>query len=163
MREVRCRTIRFSRPPPVTRRTHRTRRQPRIALEDSYSPRFLRGIIVSLCARSRTVQTRPTSMLSAGGLIPCAFHRHFSSVCGSSVKFSPEVRVRPLRRCAALSAASAISLVGCGPRPPVIEPAPHGAVIRAAKTGLYSKNVLTKKDPDTLMADDWTICLDEYR
>jgi hypothetical protein len=32
-------------------------------------------------------------------------------------------------------------------------------VIRAAKTGLYSKNVLTKKDPDTLMADDGTICL----
>jgi hypothetical protein len=65
--------------------------------------------------------------------------------------------VKVLARFAAVSV-STILVVGCGPRPPVIEPAPHGAVIRAAKTGLYSKNVMTKKEPDTLIADDGTIC-----
>jgi disulfide bond formation protein DsbB len=46
----------------------------------------------------------------------------------------------------------------CGPRPPVIEPSANGAVIRGAKTGLYTKEVMTKKDPDTLFAADGTFC-----
>ena len=157
MREVRCRIIRFWLPSPAMRPARRTRRRPLIASEDSYSPRFLQGITVYSCGPSRTARTRPTSMLLAGGLIRCAFHRHFSSVCDSSVELNPEDLVKPLMRCAALSI-GAILVPACGPRPPVIEPAPHGAVIRAAKTGLYSKNVLTKKEPDTLMADDGTIC-----
>jgi hypothetical protein len=47
---------------------------------------------------------------------------------------------------------------GCGPRPPVIEPAPSGIVVRSARIGLYTKAVLTKKEPDTFLADDGTIC-----
>ena len=43
-------------------------------------------------------------------------------------------------------------------RPPFIEPGPNGAVIKSARLGLYTKEVMTKKDPDTLVADDATIC-----
>jgi hypothetical protein len=157
MREGPCRTIRFWLPPPAMHLGRHTRRRPRIASEDSYFPRSLPDITVCWCARSRTARIRPTSMLSAGGLIPFACHRHFSSACDSSVDLQPEVFVKLLARFATVSV-SAILVVGCGPRPPVIEPAPHGAVIRAAKTGLYSKNVMTKKEPDTLIADDGTIC-----
>jgi hypothetical protein len=53
---------------------------------------------------------------------------------------------------------AALVLSGCSARPPVVEPSAHGAVIRGAKTGLYTKAVLTKKEPDTLLADDGTIC-----
>lgn len=48
--------------------------------------------------------------------------------------------------------------VACSSRPLVIEPAPNGAVIRNAKTGLYTKEVMTKKEPDTLLAADGTFC-----
>jgi hypothetical protein len=47
---------------------------------------------------------------------------------------------------------------GCGSRPPVIEPGPHGAVVTSARIGMYTKAVMTKKEPDTLLADDGTIC-----
>ncbi len=47
---------------------------------------------------------------------------------------------------------------GCGPRPPVIEPAPNGVVVRGARIGLYTKPVLPPKEPDTFLADDGTIC-----
>ena len=74
--------------------------------------------------------------------------------------------MKPLTLYAAVGV-SAILLVGCGPRPPVIEPSPNGGVVvRAAKTGMYSKNVMTKKEPDTLISDDGTICrvpADRYR
>jgi disulfide bond formation protein DsbB len=59
-----------------------------------------------------------------------------------------------------------LSGAACGPRPPVIEPSANGAVIRGAKTGLYTKEVMTKKDPDTLFAADGTFCrvpADRYR
>jgi hypothetical protein len=57
-----------------------------------------------------------------------------------------------------IAGALAIAMMGCGPRPPVIEPAPHGVVVKAAKTGLYTKEVMAKKDPDTFLAADGTIC-----
>jgi hypothetical protein len=57
-----------------------------------------------------------------------------------------------------VSAAVAVLLAGCSHRPPIIEPAPNGAVLHSARIGLYSKAVLTKKEPDTFLADDGTIC-----
>jgi len=53
-----------------------------------------------------------------------------------------------------------VSLVAVGAcaRPGYIEPTPHGAVVTSAKLGLYTKEVMTKKEPDTLVADDATIC-----
>jgi hypothetical protein len=53
---------------------------------------------------------------------------------------------------------SALLVSGCAARPPVIEPAPNGVVVRPARIGLYTKAVMTKKEPDTLLADDLTIC-----
>ncbi len=58
----------------------------------------------------------------------------------------------------AVTVAAAVAVSACGPRPVVIEPTPHGAVVRDAKIGMYSKNVLTKKEPDTFLAEDGTIC-----
>lgn len=57
-----------------------------------------------------------------------------------------------------VNAGAALLLSGCSARPPVIEASPHGAVIRNARTGLYTKEVLTKKEPDTFLADDGTFC-----
>jgi hypothetical protein len=57
-----------------------------------------------------------------------------------------------------VNAAVALMLSGCGPRPPVIEATPNGAVVKSARLGLYTKAVLTKKEPDTFLADDGTIC-----
>jgi hypothetical protein len=54
--------------------------------------------------------------------------------------------------------AVALLFSACGPRPPVIEPSPNGVVVRSARVGLYTKAVLTKKEPDTFLADDGTIC-----
>ena len=70
----------------------------------------------------------------------------------------PEVFVKRLMICLAVTTAAAVSMSACGPRPPVIEHTPHGAVVRDAKIGMYSKNVLTKKEPDTFLAEDGTIC-----
>ena len=59
-----------------------------------------------------------------------------------------------------------VTVFACGPRPPVIEPSANGAVIRGAKTGLYTKEVMAKKDPDTFLAADGTFCrvpADRYR
>lgn len=61
-------------------------------------------------------------------------------------------------RFGAVCAGGALLLSGCGGRPPVIEPAPHGAVVTGSRIGLYTKAVLTKKEPDTFLADDGTIC-----
>jgi len=66
----------------------------------------------------------------------------------------------------AVNVGTALLLSGCSARPPVIEPAPHGAVVKSARIGMYSKSVMTKKEPDTLLADDGTICrvsADRYR
>lgn len=56
------------------------------------------------------------------------------------------------------SAVAAILLAGCSQFPPTIEPTPNGAVVHSARIGLYTKAVLTKKEPDTFIADDATIC-----
>jgi hypothetical protein len=58
----------------------------------------------------------------------------------------------------AVGMGGALLVSGCGPRPPVIEPAPHGAVVKSSRIGMYTKSVMTKKEPDTLLADDGTIC-----
>ena len=46
---------------------------------------------------------------------------------------------------------------GCATRPSV-EPRPGGIVMRSARIGWYLKKVMAKQDPDTLLADDATIC-----
>ena len=67
--------------------------------------------------------------------------------------------MKSLLRCVVLNAAAALLLSACmSSRPPVVEQAPHGAVIRSARTGLYTKAVMTKKEPDTFLAEDMTIC-----
>jgi hypothetical protein len=63
-----------------------------------------------------------------------------------------------LARCLVVSAGVVLLFNGCGRRPPVIEAAPNGVVVRNARIGLYTKAVLTKKEPDTFLADDGTIC-----
>jgi len=63
-----------------------------------------------------------------------------------------------LARFLVVNAGVALLFSGCGPRPPVIEAAPNGVVVRSARIGLYTKAVLTKKEPDTFLAEDGTIC-----
>jgi hypothetical protein len=63
-----------------------------------------------------------------------------------------------LMRLLVVNAGAALLLSGCSGRPPVIEATPKGPVVRSARTGLYTKAVLTKKEPDTFLADDGTIC-----
>jgi hypothetical protein len=58
----------------------------------------------------------------------------------------------------AVKVTTALLVSGCSARPLVIEPAPHGAVVKSARIGLYTKAVMTKKEPDTFLADDGTIC-----
>jgi hypothetical protein len=42
---------------------------------------------------------------------------------------------------------------------PIIEPGPTGgAVVKSARLGLYSKKVVAKRAPETLVAEDGTIC-----
>lgn len=71
-----------------------------------------------------------------------------------SVRSSDSHRVTRL----ALAITGMMSVGACA-RPPYVEPAPNGGVVvRGARLGLYTKEVMTKKDPDTLVADDLTIC-----
>ena len=63
-----------------------------------------------------------------------------------------------LLRCLVVNASAAVMLSGCYSRPPVVESSPHGAVVRSARTGMYTKSVMTKKEPDTFLAEDLTIC-----
>lgn len=42
---------------------------------------------------------------------------------------------------------------------PIIEPGPTGgAVVKSARLGLYTKKVVAKRAPETLVAEDGTIC-----
>jgi hypothetical protein len=66
--------------------------------------------------------------------------------------------VRHLTLFFAVNVGTALLVSGCGSRPPIIEPAPHGAVVTSARIGMYTKAVMTKKEPNTLLADDGTIC-----
>jgi len=43
-------------------------------------------------------------------------------------------------------------------RPLYVDPAPNGVVVSGAKLGMYHKEIVAKKDPDTLVAPDATIC-----
>ena len=51
----------------------------------------------------------------------------------------------------------AVSALACS-RPLYVDPAPNGVAISGAKLGMYHKEIVTKKDPDTLVAPDATIC-----
>jgi hypothetical protein len=42
--------------------------------------------------------------------------------------------------------------------PVYVEPAGNGIVLTGARLGMYHKEVIEKKDPDTLVAPDATIC-----
>lgn len=45
---------------------------------------------------------------------------------------------------------------GCRPRH--IEPRPGGVIVRSDRTGWYLKKVVAKDPPETLLAEDGTIC-----
>lgn len=51
----------------------------------------------------------------------------------------------------------AVSALACS-RPLYVDPAPNGVVVSGAKLGMYHKEIVAKKDPDTLVAPDATIC-----
>jgi hypothetical protein len=53
---------------------------------------------------------------------------------------------------------AAASVIACTHRPIYVEPSPNGVVLTGGKLGMYHKEVMTKKDPDTLVAPDATIC-----
>ena len=53
---------------------------------------------------------------------------------------------------------TAAILPACSHRPVYVEPASNGVVLTNAKLGMYHKEIVTKKDPDTLVAPDATIC-----
>jgi hypothetical protein len=54
--------------------------------------------------------------------------------------------------------AAAVGVAACShPRYIEADP-PHSVVIKPAKLGMYHKEVMAKKDPDTLVAPDATIC-----
>jgi hypothetical protein len=50
-----------------------------------------------------------------------------------------------------------VSALGCH-RPVYVEPATNGVVLKTVKVGMYHKEIVEKKDPDTLVAPDATIC-----
>ena len=53
-------------------------------------------------------------------------------------------------------AASLTAFTACGPRH--VEPRPGGIVARSDRTGWYIKKVMAKEPPETLLAEDGTIC-----
>ena len=63
-----------------------------------------------------------------------------------------------LMRFGVVNVGAALLFSGCGARPSIIQPAPNGAVVTSARIGMYTKAVLTKKEPDTFLAEDGTIC-----
>jgi hypothetical protein len=70
-----------------------------------------------------------------------------------------EVLMRLLLRFVVLNAGAVVLLGACtSARPPVVESRQNGAAVRDARLGMHSKAVLTKKEPDTFLAEDGTIC-----
>ena len=53
-------------------------------------------------------------------------------------------------------AALLTATTGCFPRH--VEPRPGGIVMRSDRTGWYIKKVVAKDPPESLLADDGTIC-----
>src|SRR4051794_12501818 len=49
-------------------------------------------------------------------------------------------------------AVAAANAIACTHRPIYVEPSPNGVVLTGGKLGMYHKEVMTKKDPDTLVA-----------
>ena len=66
--------------------------------------------------------------------------------------------MKSLLRCLVFTASVVGVLSSCYSRPPVVEATRNGGVVRNAKTGMYTKAVMTKKEPDTFLAEDLTIC-----
>jgi hypothetical protein len=59
----------------------------------------------------------------------------------------------------ARAVAAAIGLAATSCVRPIIEPGPTGgAVVKSARLGLYTKKVVAKRAPETLVAEDGTIC-----
>ena len=57
------------------------------------------------------------------------------------------------------SLALGLLLIGAGCARPVVEPKPGGGVtVTSARIGWYTKKVMTKREPETLLAEDGTIC-----
>jgi hypothetical protein len=54
------------------------------------------------------------------------------------------------------SAAAFLLVAGCKPR--YVAAGHDGVVIRSSKIGLYTKEVIAKQAPDTLIAGDGTTC-----
>jgi hypothetical protein len=52
--------------------------------------------------------------------------------------------------------ALAVAAIACAR--PFVVPTPGGVAVTSGRLGLYTKEVITKKEPDTLVADDATIC-----
>lgn len=59
-------------------------------------------------------------------------------------------------RPAMLALAMLPAFAGCAPRH--VEPRPGGIVVRSDRTGWYIKAVIAKDPPETLLAEDGTIC-----
>jgi hypothetical protein len=51
-----------------------------------------------------------------------------------------------------------VSITACSHRPYIEPVTPNGIAIKSAQLGMYHKEVVTKKDPDTLIAPDGTMC-----
>ena len=67
--------------------------------------------------------------------------------------------MNPLRRRSRILALSALLVAGAACAGPYVEPVPSGGVVtRSARTGVYTKKVVAKRAPDTLLAGDGTFC-----
>lgn len=54
--------------------------------------------------------------------------------------------------------AAVVGIAACSHRPYIEPSPPNGIAIKSAQLGMYHKEVVTKKDPDTLFAPDGTMC-----
>ena len=53
----------------------------------------------------------------------------------------------------------ALLLISAACARPFVEPKPGGGVtVKSARLGWYTKKVITKREPETLLAEDGTIC-----
>ena len=55
-----------------------------------------------------------------------------------------------------LALAASLTALACAPRH--VEPRPGGIIVRSDRTGWYIKKVMAKDPPETLLAEDGTIC-----
>ena len=64
----------------------------------------------------------------------------------------------PFRRPLAGLGLAALLAAASGCAPQHVEPRPGGIVVRSDRTGWYLKKVIAKEPPETLLAEDGTIC-----